>query len=116
MGITITINEVKMKIALASQLSDKNINNNFEFLKNTMMELKDQVDLISFGEAFLHGFDALSWDYQKDKEIAICVESDYIKDIQIVAKYNKISVSFGFYEIFEDSIFCSYIVIDKNGE
>lgn len=105
-----------MKIALASQLSDININNNFNLLKNTMIELKRKVDLISFGEAFLQGFDALSWDYQKDKEIAICVESDYIKDIQIIAKYNIISVSFGFYEVFEESIYCSYIVIDNNGE
>ena len=105
-----------MKIALASQLSDNNINNNFELIKNSMIELKNQVDLISFGEAFLHGFGALSWNYQQDKEIAISIESDYIKEIQIVANHNKIAVSFGFYEIFENSIFCTYIVIDNNGK
>ncbi|MFA5719558.1 MAG: carbon-nitrogen hydrolase family protein [Acholeplasmataceae bacterium] len=105
-----------MKIALASQLSDKNINNNFKRIKNTMMELKNQVDLISFGEAFLHGFDALSWDYQRDKEIAISIESHYIKEIQTAAKDHKTSVSFGFFELFENSIFCSYIVIDNHGE
>lgn len=104
-----------MKIALASQVSEINIEINFKLIKSIMIELKQKVDLICFGEAFLHGFDALSWNYEQDKKIAISLESDYIKDIQLVAKHHQIAVSFGFYELFEDTIFCSYLFIDKGG-
>lgn len=105
-----------MKIALASQFSNEKIEDNFELIMRIMLKLKGQVDLICFGEAFLHGFDALHWDYQKDKEIAICLESKYLTDIKTAAKDHEISVSFGFYEVFEDSIYSSYIVIDNKGE
>lgn len=57
-----------MKIALASQVSEINIEINFKLIKSIMIELKQKVDLICFGEAFLHGFDALSWNYEQDKK------------------------------------------------
>ena len=105
-----------MKIALASQFSDNDIYINAKLINKSIISLKGQADLICFGEAFLHGFNALSWDYEKDKEIAIPVKSNHIKEIQLSAKQNKTAVSFGFYELNENSIFCSYVFIDKNGE
>jgi len=105
-----------MKIALASQFSNDKKEENFELIIRIIVELKGQVDLICFGEAFLQGFDALCWDYKKDEEIAINLRSKYLTDIKTAAKEHKISVSFGFYEVFEESIYSSYIVIDHSGE
>ncbi len=94
----------------------KKIEDNFELIMRIMVDFKGQADLICFGEAFLHGFDALCWDYKKDKEIAINLRSKYLTDIKTAAKEHKISVSFGFYEVFEESIYSSYIIIDHSGE
>src|SRR5690554_2651205 len=105
-----------MKIALASQVSSNNIEDNFKLIRKSIEKLKDQVDLICFGEAFLHGFNALSWNYLIDKKIAISIDTNYIKNIQYLAKHNETAVSFGFYELFADNIFCSNIFINKNGE
>ena len=54
-----------MKIALTSQFSNEKTEDNFELIIRIRVEFKGQVDLICFGEAFLHGFDALYWDCKK---------------------------------------------------
>ena len=104
-----------MKIALASQFSDNDIYINAKLINKSIISLKGQADLICFGEA-LHGFNALSWDYEKDKEIAIPVKSNHIKEIQLSAKQNKTAVSFGFYELNENSIFAVMFLSIKMGK
>ncbi|MGD9761856.1 MAG: hypothetical protein AB7U52_05465 [Candidatus Izemoplasmatales bacterium] len=54
-----------MRIALASQFSHEKIEDNFELIMRIMVDFKGQADLICFGEAFLHGFDALILGLQK---------------------------------------------------
>jgi hypothetical protein len=52
-----------MKIALASKFSYNEINKNVTQIINDIKLLNTRVDLISYGEAFLHGFNSLTWDY-----------------------------------------------------
>lgn len=37
--------------------------------------------MICFGEAFLQGFDSLSWNYEKDKEIAYQKNPRLLEDL-----------------------------------
>ena len=68
---------------------------------STIKEYNNKVDLILFGEAFLQGFDALTWNFKIDKNIAISKDSKVIKEIKEVCKEFKVSVSFGYFELFD---------------
>ena len=52
------------------------INYNMIQMERAINECHRDVDLLCFGESFLQGFDALSWEYEKDKEISISRDSD----------------------------------------
>lgn len=54
------------------------------------------VDIIIFGEAFLQGFYAANFDENYDKNIAISLNSNVIKDVQKACVQYNIAVSFGF--------------------
>ncbi|XMB86763.1 hypothetical protein RJG79_02940 [Mycoplasmatota bacterium WC44] len=104
-----------MKIGLANK---KFINNNIGENRNTIckvLETNKGLDMIFFGEAFLNGFDGLTWDIDKDVKIveeAISISLDKIKEVCIETS---IGVGFGYFEVNLGNIYCSYIVIDKEG-
>ncbi|MCL2861322.1 MAG: carbon-nitrogen hydrolase family protein [Firmicutes bacterium] len=108
-----------MKIGLVSEkFIDGEILNNLFIIEKRLKENID-CDLLLFGEAFLHGFDALSWEYKKDIEIAITSDSNEIQKIQQLAKENSTAVGFGYFEQDNNdppNIYCSYAIIDKNGK
>lgn len=60
-----------MKIALASaRIVDRDTNYNLSQMERYMKEAKATgADLVCFGEAFLQGFNALSWQYEEDRKI-----------------------------------------------
>ena len=62
-----------MKIALASaRIVDRDIKYNLSRMEHYMTEAKlSGADLVWFGEAFLQGFNALSWQYEEDKKMAM---------------------------------------------
>lgn len=74
------------------------------------------VDLLVFGEAFLQGFDGLTWDVEEDKDIALSLQDDAIKLLRGLAKEHSVAVSFGFYEKEQRNIYSSNLCIDKNGD
>jgi len=41
-----------------------------------MKRSEGKVEMLCFGEAFLQGFDALCWDYDTDKKIALELTSE----------------------------------------
>lgn len=77
-----------MKIGLASkEFINKDIEKNTNTIIETMIEAKENnANMICFGEAFLQGFDSLSWNYEKDKEMALSLSSLPIK---ILCNYAK---------------------------
>ena len=77
---------------------------------------KRGADLLVFGEAFLQGFDGLTWDVEKDKDIALSLQDDVIKLLRGLAKEHSVAVSFGFYEKEQRTIYSSNLCIDKNGD
>ena len=106
-----------MIILLASkEFVNNDITHNLETIHSTINEYSSKVDLIIFGEAYLQGFDALRWNYEEDKHIAIEQSSPIIKEIAEACKKGNIAISFGYYEKDDEHIYDSYITISKDGE
>ncbi len=120
-----------MKISLCAQLS-KNVAPNFEIDKNSVQAIlaeniqamedalkqavEDESDLAVFGEAFLHGFDALQFNYERDIQLALAEASVELAKISALARKYKIAIAFGYYENAKGVIHSSYLVFDKNGK
>ncbi|QWB99559.1 carbon-nitrogen hydrolase family protein [Mycoplasmatota bacterium] len=108
-----------MKIALVSEeFKNKKTEYNLRVIQHRAEALARNVDMISFGEGFLQGFDALTWKFEEDKHIAVSRDSDAIIFIKNIAKKYHLAISFGYFELDEDgkSIYCSYMVIDHFGQ
>lgn len=98
-----------MKIALASaRIVDRDIKYNLSQMERYMREAKTNgADLVCFGEAFLQGFNALSWQYEKDKKTALATSSQEFKQIKALTKEIDIDVLFGYNELEEDTLYSS---------
>ncbi|WP_294797127.1 carbon-nitrogen hydrolase family protein [uncultured Fenollaria sp.] len=106
-----------MKINLMSlAFKTKDTEHNKKIIIKSMREYAHKVDLLVFGESFLHGFEALSWNYENDKAIGISLDGDIIKEIKMAAMENSIAVSFGMIEKMDDALYSSQITVDKAGE
>lgn len=106
-----------MKINLMSlAFKTKDLEGNKKIIIESMREYAHKADLLVFGESFLHGFEALSWDYENDKAIGISLDDDIIKEIKMAARENSIAVSFGMIEKMDEALYSSQITIDKAGE
>lgn len=101
-------------MSLAFKTKDTEYNKNI--IIKSMREYAHKAELLVFGESFLHGFEALSWNYEKDKAIAIDINDDIINEIKFAAKENSIAVSFGMIEKTDDALYSSQITISKAGE
>ena len=52
-----------MRIGLTSyRCKNRDIGFNLSQIERAMKKVQDQADLLCFGEAFLQGFDSLSWE------------------------------------------------------
>lgn len=96
------------------------INENMQYNKNviisTMAKYSKKADIVIFGEAFLQGFYAATFDIEHDKKLAISPDDLIIKEICTVAKAQEIAVSFGFIEKAGNCFYSSQITIDAYGE
>lgn len=76
---------------------------------------QNQADLICFGESFLQGKDALTFNVAQDVHLAIKIYSVEMKILMEAAKYYNIAIAFGFIEECYRSFYSSYVFIDNNG-
>ena len=61
-----------MRIGLVSyRCENRNTAFNMSQIELAMKRSEGKVEMLCFGEAFLQGFDALCWDYDTDKKIAL---------------------------------------------
>ncbi len=102
-----------MKIALASaRLVDRDVRHNLSQMERFMKEAKaGGAALVCFGEAFLQGFNALSWDYEADRKIALSTASDEFEQIKAWTKQLEIDVLFGYNELADGFIYSSCALI-----
>ena len=105
-----------MKIGLVSALmKDNDIDHQISVIEGYLKENKT-CHMLCFGECFLQGFDALTWDYSIDKGIARTLESKDIKRVKDLARKYKCAISLGFIEDYKEGIYCTNLVIDRDGE
>ncbi len=103
-----------MKIALAAY---RFINNDTAFnlsqMEKAMKSAQGKANLVCFGETFLQGFDALSWDYEYDKAIAVTQDSEIIgKLTALTCKYG-VDLLFGYIEREGKKLYSSCMVIEQ---
>ncbi len=120
-----------MNISLCAQLSknvapdfaldmasvEAKINENIQAMEDALKQaVEDESDFAVFGEAFLHGFDSLKFDYKRDIQIASSSASVELAKISALAVKYDIAIAFGYYENAKGVIYSSYLVLDRNGE
>lgn len=107
-----------MKIGLAvAECINGDINHNLsQILKYLDIAQVNEIDYIFFGESFLQGFDSLEWSFETDQTVAISRNSNIIKMIKDEAKKNNVGVGFGYFELYNQAIYSSYLIVEKNGE
>lgn len=105
-----------MRCALASMgFKNEDLEYNKQVIINTMIKYTDEADIVLFGEAFLQGFYAATFEPERDRALAVPQDDRIIRDICSVAKQYAIAVSFGFIEKARDIFYSSQITIDKSG-
>lgn len=101
-----------MKIGLAAY---RFINNDVEYnlsqIKKALKSSKGKVDLLCFGEAFLQGFDSLTWNYESDKEAAISADSAEMKKLRRWSREFDAAILLGYIEKEKDKIYSSCAVL-----
>lgn len=102
-----------IKIPIRENYDD--IENNFKVILNEI-EDSSEVDLILFNEGFLQGFEAFSFEYKNDVEIARFQNSMEIANIKDALKEKNMAVGFGYYENFKGGLYNSFIVLGKDGK
>lgn len=104
-----------MKIALASaRIVDGDIAFNLSQMERYMKEAKAQgAELVCFGEAFLQGFNALSWQYDEDQKRAVPASSKIFMLIKKLTNEIGIDVLFGYNELERETIYSSCALISE---
>ena len=103
-----------MRIGLASyQSKNRDTLFNMNQIEKVMKDYQGKVDLVCFGEAFLQGFDSLSWKYDIDKDIAVSLDSSEIDKLKEWTVLYGVSLLAGYIEKEDDKIYSSCVVISN---
>ena len=101
-----------MRIGLVScRCLNRDIGFNLEKIRNAMERCQGKADLLCFPEAFLQGFDALFWDYEKDRGIALEISSETIAQLQKWSVQYGTALCVGYIERDQEKLYSSCAVI-----
>ena len=106
-----------MKIALVvAEIVDGNIEFNLSQMERFAKDSRRAgADLGCFGEAFLQGFNALSWQFDQDKNVAVATDSKIFSRIISLTKEIGIDILFGYNELDGEDIYSSCVLIENGG-
>lgn len=105
-----------MKIALAAvPVKTGAVAYNTAAMVQSLRDCRGAAELVVFGESVLQGFDALTWDYETDRTIAVTQDGPEIMALRNAAKLHIVALSFGYIERDGDGLYSSQIVIDATG-
>jgi len=103
-----------MKIGLASyEFRDNGLAFNLAQMERAMRSAQGRVELLCFGETFLQGFNALSWEYDTDRNIAVSAGSEIMGRLCGMTLQYGVDLLFGYIEKDGDVVFSSCAVIEK---
>ena len=102
-----------MKAGLASfEFRNNDLDFNMNQIKHALFNFPE-ADLICFGEAFLQGFDALSWNYEIDKNIALSQDSSVFQTLKLWTKMTNKALMIGYIERENECLYSSYALISQ---
>lgn len=105
-----------MRIGLVSyRCENRNIAFNMRQIELAMRRSEGKAEMLCFGEAFLQGFDALCWDYETDKAIALERSSDAIARLRAWTVRYGVALATGYIERDRDRLYSSCIVLADGG-
>ncbi|MCK8059911.1 MULTISPECIES: nitrilase-related carbon-nitrogen hydrolase [unclassified Fusibacter] len=105
-----------LKIGLvAATFIDGDIDHQIKEIKYYVKN-NNHLDMLFFGESYIQGFEGLTWDYEKDLDIAISLDSPLMADLKNFAKDQATGISFGFIEREGNELYSSNVVIDSKGK
>ena len=103
-----------MRIGLVSyKCENRNIAYNMKQIERAMKQSAGDLDLLCFSEAFVQGFDALRWNYDEDKTIALEKSSETMEQLKRWTIQYGISLITGYIEKDNDKIYSSCIAIEN---
>ena len=106
-----------MRCALAARgFINEDIRYNKRVIIDTMAEYADRADIVLFGEAFLQGFYAATFDPAHDAAVALTTDDPVIREIASAAKQHGTAASFGMIEKDGDAFFSSQLTIGADGQ
>lgn len=103
-----------MQISLCAEKSTLDVKKNLEKISEVVSLYS--ADFYVFPEAFLQGFDFLTFNYKDDIDRVVQLGGKEIAFIKRLARENNKAIGFGYYENYKGAIYSSYMVVDKKGE
>ena len=101
-----------MRIGLVSyRCKNRDVAFNMRQIERAMIEAQGKAELLCFGEAFLQGFDSLSWDFGIDRDMAVGRGSETIGTLCRWTEQYGVALLTGYIEREDDRIYSSCIVI-----
>jgi len=87
---------------------------NLQTMLDTMAEAAQSgAELVCFSEAFLQGFDSLTWQWETDKNIAVSQENEVILRLREASRALGVDVAFGYIEREAETLYSSYMLIQQ---
>ena len=103
-----------MRIGLVSyRCENRNIPFNMSQIELAMQRTEGQADLLCFGEAYLQGFDALCWDYETDRTVALEQSSETFAQLRRWTVQYGVSLITGYIERDGDKLYSSCAVLSE---
>lgn len=106
-----------MKIGLAAyafQNGDVDFNLS-QIERATEHAAAEGAELLCFGETFLQGFDALSWDYAADRAVAVELDSPVMDRLRALSARSGVALGVGYVERDGERLYSSYAVLEDGG-
>ena len=101
-----------MKIGLASyEFKNGDMAFNLRQIERAMAEAAGKADLLCFGESFLQGFDALTWRYEHDRDVAVSRDAPVMRYLKALTVRYGVDLLFGYTERDGESIYSSCAVL-----
>ncbi len=86
---------------------------NLSQMEKGLRAAQGQVDLLCFSETFLQGFDALTWSYETDRQVAVAQTDPVIRQLCALTRQYGVDLLFGYVEREEDRLYSSCMVIEN---
>ena len=101
-----------MRIGLVSyRCENRNLSFNMSRIEQAMKRSEGKADLLCFGEAFLQGFDSLSWKYEADQSVALELSSEPVRQLRNWTVRYGVSLITGYIEKDMDRLYSSCVVL-----